>query len=224
MTLEARAWLSLLAVGLVMAALVFVPAGTIDYWQAWVYLALFLGAGAAITAYLLATDRELLERRMRGGPTAEQRPTQRLVMLAVSLAFVALLVVPALDHRFGWSRAPVALVLAADALVAAGFLLVGRVFRENSFTSATIEVAEGQTVISTGPYAVVRHPMYAGALLYLLATPVALGSYWGLLPFAIIVVGLLLRILDEERLLASSLPGYREYESRVRYRLVPGLW
>ena len=119
MTLGARAWLSLFALGLVMAALVFVPAGTIDYWQAWVYLALFLGAGAAITAHLLATDRELLERRMRGGPTAEQRPTQRLVMLAVSLAFVALLVVPALDRRFGWSRAPVALVLAADALVAA---------------------------------------------------------------------------------------------------------
>jgi protein-S-isoprenylcysteine O-methyltransferase Ste14 len=182
--LSARAWLSLAVLVVVMAFLLFVPAGTIHYWQAWVYLAIFTGASALITLDLLRRDRALLERRMSGGPTAEKRPAQKLIMLCTSIGFIALLVVPAFDHRFGWSVVPLGVVVAGDILVAIGFYLISVVYRENTFTSATIEVGQNQTVISTGPYAIVRHPLYASAFLYLLGTPLALGSYWGLVPIA----------------------------------------
>ena len=161
---------------------------------------------------------------MRGGPTAEKRPAQKLIMLGTSVAFIALLVVPALDRRFGWSPVPLAVVVAGDALVAIGFYLISRVYRSNPFGSATIEVAENQIVVSRGPYAIVRHPMYASALLYLVGTPLALGSYWGLIPIAAILPLVVWRLLDEERLLARRLPGYAEYQRRVRYRLVPFVW
>ena len=207
-----------------MGLLLFLPAGTVRYWQAWVYLALFFGASVATTLYLARHDRALLERRLRGGPTAEKRPAQRLIMLFTSLGFVALLVVPALDHRFRWSRVPLQGVLAGDLLVAVGFYLVFRVYRENTYAFATIEVAEGQRVVSTGPYAIVRHPMYASASLYLLGTPLALGSTWGLVPLAAMLPFLIWRLFDEEKLLARSLPGYAEYQQRVRHRLVPGVW
>src|SRR5262249_15192035 len=158
------------------------PAGTIYYWQAWVYLAIFMGASALTTLYLMRKDPALLERRMRGGPTAEKQPAQKLIMLCVSVGFSALLVVPALHHRFGWASGPLGVVVAGDVLVALGFYFISRVYRENTSSSATIEVAENQKVISTGPYAIVRHPMYASASLYLFGTPLALGSYWGLVP------------------------------------------
>jgi protein-S-isoprenylcysteine O-methyltransferase Ste14 len=224
LSLNARAWLSLAALAVVMSLLLFVPARTVRYWQAWVYLSIFFGAAAATTLYLLRMDRALLERRMKAGPTAEKRATQRFVMLLTSLGFVALLVVPALDHRFGWSAVPLYGVLAGDVLVAVGFYVIVRVYRANTFASATIEVAEGQKVISTGPYAVVRHPMYAGVALYLLGTPLALGSYWGLIPLAAVLPFLIWRLVDEEWLLAQDLPGYTEYQQRVRHRLVPGVW
>ena len=222
--LATKAWLSVAALAVVMAVLLFVPAGTLRYWQAWVYLLVFVGASALVTLDLLRNDRALLERRMKGGPTAEQRPLQKLIMLAAAACFIALLVVPSLDHRFAWSSVPTVLVIAGDALVAIGFYLIARVYRENSFTAATIEVMQDQTVISTGPYAVVRHPMYASSLLYLLGTPLALGSYWGFVPVAAMILLLVWRLLDEERLLARNLPGYTDYQQRVRRRLVPFVW
>ena len=224
MGLASRAWLALAGLACVMGALLFGSAATIRYWQGWVYLAVFLAASAVTTYDLLARDPALLERRMRGGPTAEKEPVQRTIMLFATAAFVALLVVPGLDRRFGWSAVPTAVVLAGDALVVIGFALVARVYRENTYTSATIEVAPEQTVIATGPYARVRHPMYSGALLYLLGTSPALGSYWGLVGFAVMLVALVWRLLDEERLLARELPGYIAYRTRVHYRLVPGVW
>jgi protein-S-isoprenylcysteine O-methyltransferase Ste14 len=222
--LQARAWFALAILGVVMGLLLFVPAGTVDYWEAWVYLAIFLGASALTTLYLMRKDPALLERRMRGGPTAEKQPAQKFIMLCVSLGFIALLVVPALDHRFGWSAVPLAGVVAGDLLVALGFYFISLVYRENTFTSGTIEVAENQKVISTGPYAIVRHPMYASASLYLLGTPLALGSYWGLVPIAAMMPFLIWRLFDEERFLALNLPGYAEYQQRVRHRLVPFVW
>jgi protein-S-isoprenylcysteine O-methyltransferase Ste14 len=222
--LAVKAWLSLAALAVVMAVLLFVPAGTLRYWQAWVYLLVFVGASALVTLDLLRNDRALLERRMKGGPTAEQRPLQKLIMLAAAACFIALLLVPSLDHRFAWSSVPTVLVIAGDALVAIGFYLIARVYRENSFTAATIEVMQDQTVISTGPYAVVRHPMYASSLLYLLGTPLALGSYWGFVPVAAMIPLLVWRLRDEERLLARNLPGYTDYQQRVRRRLVPFVW
>ena len=222
--LEAHAWLALAALASVMGLLLFGAAGTVRYWQAWVYLIIFLGGSLATTVYLMQNDPALLRRRMSGGPTAEKEPTQRRIMFLASLGFVALLMVPAVDRRLGWSAVPVPVVIAGDALVAVGLFLIFLVYRENSFTSATIEVVEGQRLISTGPYAIVRHPMYASASLYLLGTPLGLGSYWGLLALALMVPVLTWRLLDEERLLARDLPGYTQYQRRVRYRLVPWVW
>jgi len=223
-SLNARAWLALAVLAAVMGLVLFVTAGTVHYWQAWLYLAVFFGVSALVTVYLMRRDPALLERRMRGGPTAEPEPSQRIIMWLVSVGFVALLVVPALDHRFGWSHLPAWLVLAGDALVLLGFYGIFRVYRENTYGAATIRVTAGQTVISTGPYAVVRHPMYATASLYLVGTPLALGSWWGLVPLALMVPALIWRLLDEERLLARDLPGYTEYQRRVRYRLIPLIW
>jgi protein-S-isoprenylcysteine O-methyltransferase Ste14 len=223
-SLNVRAWLSLAALVGVMGCLLFVSAGTVRYWHAWVYLLLFSAMSAAITLDLARRDPALLERRMRGGPMAERRPVQRLIMLGASLGFIGLLVLPALDFRFRWSNVPVGGVVIGDVMFALGFGLIARVYRENTFTSATIEVAEGQRLIATGPYAIVRHPMYACALLYLAGTPLALGSYWGFLALAFMLPFLLWRLVDEERLLAQELPGYADYRKRVRYRLVPFVW
>jgi protein-S-isoprenylcysteine O-methyltransferase Ste14 len=222
--LAAKAWLALVVLAVVMGLLLFIPAGTVHYWQAWVYLSLFTGASMITTIYLLKKDPALLERRMSGGPTAEQRPTQKVIMVFASAGFIALLVVPALDHRFGWSDVPLAVVIAGDILVGIGFFFIFLVYRENTFTSATIQVVENQTVISTGPYAIVRHPMYASASLCVFGTPLALGSYWGLLAVAATIPFLIWRLMDEERFLAANLAGYSEYQHRVRHRLVPFLW
>ena len=145
-------------------------------------------------------------------------------MLFLSVGFIALIVVPALDHRYGWSQLPSMVSIVGNVLVVIGFYLIALVYRENTFTAATIQIAEDQKVISTGPYAIVRHPMYGSALLYLLGTPLALGSYWGVLVFLAIIPFLIWRILDEEQALAKDLPGYTEYQRRVRYRLLPMIW
>jgi protein-S-isoprenylcysteine O-methyltransferase Ste14 len=222
--LNTKAWRSLTGLAIVMGLLLFIPAWTVHYWQAWVYLSLFTGTSLLTTLYLMRRDPALLARRMRAGPTAERQPAQRLIMLFTSIGFIALLVVPALDFRFGWSAVPPGGVVVGDVLVMTGFYGISRVYRANPFTSATIEVAEDQQVIATGPYAIVRHPMYASASLYLLGTPLALGSYWGLVVLGAMVPFLLWRLVDEERFLATHLPGYREYQKRVRHRLVPCVW
>jgi protein-S-isoprenylcysteine O-methyltransferase Ste14 len=223
-SLNAKALLSVLLLGVVMAAILFITAGTVDYWQAWVFLVNFTILSLLITIYLIRNDPELLKRRMRGGPTAEKRVSQRVIMIFTSLGFIGLLVVPALDRRFGWSTVPLAVVIAGDTLVALGYYFIFLVFRRNTYTSATVEVAANQKVIDSGPYSLVRHPMYAGALLYLLGTPLALGSYWGVVPFVAVIPFLIWRIFDEEKMLTRELEGYAEYKQRVRFRLVPGVW
>lgn len=224
MSLNVKAWLSLFVLGVVMGLLLFVPAGTVTYWQAWVYLSIFMGASFQTTLYLMRRDPALLARRMRGGPTAEKRTPQKLIMLVASAGFIALLVVSALDRRFGWSEVPLGVVILGDLLVLTGFYFIFLVYRENTYASAVIELAEDHQVISTGPYAVVRHPMYASALLYVMGTPLALGSYWGLAALAAMTPFLIWRLLDEEQLLARDLRGYREYQQKVRHRLVPFVW
>jgi protein-S-isoprenylcysteine O-methyltransferase Ste14 len=214
----------LLLLFLAMAALLFFAAGTLGYWQAWTFLAVYFAASAALSLYLMKNDQELMERRMRGGPLAEKEPAQRIIMSIVSLGFIGLLVVPALDHRFGWSQMPPYLALAGDGLVVLGWLAIFFVFRENSFSSATVELAPDQRVISTGPYARVRHPMYAGALVMLIGIPIALGSWWGVLVVAMVLPALIWRLLEEEKFLARNLPGYVDYQEKVRYRLMTGIW
>jgi protein-S-isoprenylcysteine O-methyltransferase Ste14 len=222
--LNKKAFTGLLGLLLVMAALLFIPACTVDYWQAWVFLAVFFVPALAITVYLMKRDPKLLERRVYAGPTAEKGRNQKIIQSITSIGFIAMLVVPALDHRFHWSAIPLFVAVAGDVLVAVGFLIIFFVYKENTFASATIEVAPQQNVISSGLYALVRHPMYMGALFLFVGMPLALGSWWGLFAFLLILPALIWRIRDEERLLAKNLPGYSEYLHKVRYRLVPSIW
>jgi protein-S-isoprenylcysteine O-methyltransferase Ste14 len=219
--LNLKAWLGLAAVTAIMGLAIFLCAGTIRYWQAWCYLAMYAGCTVLITLYLMRHDPALLERRVRGGPAAEKEWPQKIIVMVASLAYAASLVVPALDHRYNWSSLPAWAELAGDALTALSFYLVFRVFRENSYSAATIQIAENQKVIDTGPYARVRHPMYAGASLLFLAAPMALGSAWGMLAFVAALPVLIWRLLHEERFLAQHLPGYEEYRAKVRWRLLP---
>jgi protein-S-isoprenylcysteine O-methyltransferase Ste14 len=208
----------------VMGTALFLPAWLIDYWQAWVYLALFLVSVGAITLYVMKNDPALLERRIKAGPAAEKVKTQKSIQFVAQIAFVAMFIVPAIDHRLMWSQLPICMVICGDILVVAGFLIVFLVFKENSFTSAIIEVDKNQKVVFTGPYALVRHPMYSGGLVMLLGTPLALGSWWGLLPFVLIAGVIVWRLLDEERFLIKNLPGYAEYRAKVGSRLIPGIF
>ncbi len=207
-SLNIRAFGGLLFLLLVMAALLFIPAWTLDYWQAWTFLAAYFASSLAITLYLIRNDPKLLERRMRGGPSAEKETSQKIIIFLASLGFIGLIVLPALDYRFAWSHMPPYVALAGDVLVVLGWLAIFLVFKENTFTCATIELSPNQKVISTGPYALVRHPMYAGALVMLLGIPIALGSWWGLLIIVAMMPALIWRLIDEERFLARNLPGY----------------
>jgi protein-S-isoprenylcysteine O-methyltransferase Ste14 len=207
----------------VLGLTLFVSAGTVDYWQAWVFLVVALSTWIP-GLYLLQTNPDALERRMRGGPAAETRMVQKLVMGGVWLSLIAMVVVSAVDHRFGWSPVPTAVCLAGDVLVAVGLGVAMLVVVQNSHAAATVRVEAGQQVVSTGLYGLVRHPMYTGNIVLMLGIPLALGSYWGLLFVMPVLVVLALRIRDEEKLLGQELDGYREYTQQVRYRLVPHMW
>jgi len=220
-SLGRAAGLRLVAAFAVLGGLLFVPAGTLRFWQAWAYLAIGLGLVAGALRYLLRHDPGLLERRMRW---KEKAGGQRRIVAASLVAYLASIAVPGLDRRYGWSAVPAALVLLADGVIVIGYLLFLRVLRENPFASRIVEVEEGQRVVTTGRYAVVRHPMYAAVLLIYLPTPLALGSLWGLIPAALLPGALAARIIGEERLLREKLEGYRAYAERTRYRLIPGVW
>jgi protein-S-isoprenylcysteine O-methyltransferase Ste14 len=207
-----------------LGVVLFAPAWTIDYWQAWVYLSVFAGASALITAYLWKHDPNLLKRRLNAGPAAEKEKSQKRIQMLAFIAFFGEMILPSIDHRFAWSHISFLFTIAGDLLVLLGFFMVLLVFKENTFTSATIEIDPGQRVVSTGPYAIVRHPMYAGALILLFGTPIALGSWWGILMFLPMVFVLVLRILDEEKFLRLRLPGYTDYCRRVKFRLAPWIW
>ena len=223
-SLALRTITGFVALAAVMAAALIAPAATLAYWQAWLYLAVFFTSVTVITLYLWHADPALLERRVAAGPLAEPDPSQRVIQSLAALAFIALFVIPGLDHRFGWSTVAAAASVLANVLVAIGFWIVFRVFRVNTFTAATIDVARDQAVISTGPYGVVRHPMYAGALLLVAATPIALGSWWGLIAFLALAAVIVLRLQAEEQFLMRNLSGYADYRRRIRWRLVPFIW
>jgi protein-S-isoprenylcysteine O-methyltransferase Ste14 len=222
--LPVRAWGGLAFLLILLGALLFLCAGRLDYWEAWLFLLAFGVPVAFITRYFLRTDPALIARRVDAGMVAEPRVIQKVIQGFASLAFIALVVVPGLDRRLGWSAVPPAIVVLADVFVVLGLSAVFFVFRENTFTSATIEVGEGQRVVTTGPYAVVRHPMYAGALVMVFAMPIALGSLVALIPTLPMLAAIVWRLLDEERYLVVELPGYVEYQKHTRYRLAPLLW
>lgn len=203
---------------------IFWPAGTLDYWQGWVFLTTFLASTAGSTVYLAIYDKPLLERRLKVGPRHETEPSQKIIVSLVFVAFFALIVVPALDHRFGWSPVPPWVSVAGDGLIVLSFLFMFWVIRVNSFAASNVRVEKDQRVIDTGPYAHVRHPMYAGAIWLFVGMPLALGSWRSLVLIVPFMLTLLWRLLDEEKILRRDLPGYSEYMRRVRFRLAPRVW
>ncbi|RAU91338.1 isoprenylcysteine carboxylmethyltransferase family protein [Mycobacterium colombiense] len=200
------------------------PAGTLHYWQAWLFIAVFTVATIVPTVYLGRTHPAALQRRMRAGPRAEPRKAQKFIITGSFVGLFATMVFSALDHRFGWSSVPPWLSVLGDVLVATGLGIAMLVIVQNSYAAATVTVETGQTVVSHGLYRFVRHPMYVGNVIMMIGIPLALGSYWGLLFVIPGTLVLTLRIFDEEKLLNRELPGYPEYAERVRYRLVPYLW
>jgi protein-S-isoprenylcysteine O-methyltransferase Ste14 len=207
-----------------LAASLFLPAWTLDYREAWIFLGVFFFPVLAITIYLIKRDPKLLARRVNAGPGAEKERSQKIIQFLASIAFIMIFILSALDHRFKWSIVPVYGVVAGDLLVALGLLLVFFVFKENSFASATIEVGTDQALVSTGPYSWIRHPMYLGAFVMLIGVPLALGSCWGLLTVIPIILVIVWRLLDEEIFLEKNLPGYLAYRAKVKYRLLPFIW
>ena len=215
-----------LVVGSVMlGVLLFLSAGTLDYWQAWLFIVVFSAAANGIGIYLSIKDPALLERRKNLTPAAPASVAQKIMGVLILVGVLALLVVPALDHRFGWSSMPGFVAVFGDVLVLLSFVAFYYVFRANSYGGSTIEVFEGQQVISTGPYAIVRHPMYSGVVIMCIGAVLALGSWWTLLVIVLMELPVLAwRILDEEQVLAKDLLGYTDYMHNVRYRLVPHVW
>ena len=213
-------WIFPLAV-VVTGLMLFLPAGSLRYWQAWMFLATLFPPVFFVVSYFLTRDPGLLARRLQ---VKEKERQQQVIVMLANLAFFLGFLLPGLDHRYGWSGVPAWACVLADALVFLGYVIVFFVFRENSYTSRIVEVVEGQKVVTTGPYSLVRHPMYAGVVLMYLATPIALGSFWALGFFVPVIVLIVVRALDEERVLVRDLEGYKEYTQMVRYRLVPRVW
>jgi len=206
---------------LMMSLSLFLPFGSFKYNLAWLYLAVFFLSVFCITTYLYIFDKRLLKSRLSAGPDAEKRPFQKIIQLISGLVFISIFIVSAFDYRYKWSSVPLYLSYIGDILCGLAFTFLFFVFKQNPFLSATVEVQENQKVISTGLYALVRHPMYTGALLLILFTPIALGSYWGLIPVAVLSASIIIRAIDEEQELKRNLMGYDEYLSKVRYRIIP---
>jgi len=219
-----QAVIGLIALAVIMWLALFLPSNTFSYWQGWLYWAVFTASISVISAYFLKKDLTLIANRLKAGPMAEKEKSQKVTQAFLAVFFILLLLFPPLDFHFHWSNVPWLVVLVADVFVVLGLAVVFLVFRENSFTSAVIEVNTGQNIISTGPYRVVRHPMYAGALLMLFFTPLALDSFLGLLFFFPILLIIVFRIVEEEKFLTKNLSGYQEYTKKTHYRLIPFIW
>jgi len=220
-SLVTRLILRTLFSGTFVVAFLFIPAGSVRYWQGWVFMALLFVPMPITSAYFLKRDPQLVERRLQ---TKEKSREQRIIVRILQWVVLVSLLIPGLDYRFGWSRLPLWLTIFSQVIMFAGYLVTLWVMKENSFAARTVEVVEGQKVISTGPYRFVRHPMYSGAILMLLFTPLALGSWWALPSFLLVVPLLVLRILNEEKTLRRDLAGYSEYCLRTRFRLLPLVW
>ncbi|MGV0714046.1 isoprenylcysteine carboxylmethyltransferase family protein [Mycolicibacterium sp. XJ662] len=219
-----RLLISGLAQPVVLAVIVFAVAGTVDYWQAWLLVAVFLVSVWTSNLYLLRVHPAALQRRMRGGPGAETRAVQKAVMAGLWLSLLMMLVISGLDHRFGWTHVPPAISLVGNIAVAVGLMAPMLVVIQNNYAGSTVQVEAGQRLASTGLYGLVRHPMYTGNVIMMVGIPLALGSYWALILVVPGFIVLAMRIRDEENLLREELDGYLEYMQKVRYRMVPGMW
>ena len=197
------------------------PAGTFNYWEVYLYFGILIAPMLFVFMYFLRKDPRFLERRSRG---LEKVKEQKLIQLINLPVFIAAFIIPGLDKRFGWSIIPAEIIVATDIVIFAGYIIIFLVFRENSYASRIVEIDKEHKVITTGLYSVIRHPMYLGVLIMYLPTPLALGSYWGLIPIALLPVSLVLRILNEEKVLLENLEGYKEYCLKTKYRLLPYIW
>jgi protein-S-isoprenylcysteine O-methyltransferase Ste14 len=204
--------------------MVFLPAATFDYWRGWAFIAVFAAATTIPSIYLAMTNPAALKRRMQAGPAAETRPLQKIIITFAFVSMGAMIVLSAFDFRFGWSSVPAAVSIAGDLLVGAGLLIAMVTTIQNGYAAANINVESDQQVVSTGVYSVVRHPMYFGNVVMMVGVPLALGSYWALFFVIPGLAVLATRILDEEKVLATELTGYSDYEQQVHYRLVPYVW
>lgn len=204
-----------------MAFLLFLPARTIYFWEAWVFMAILLIPATCVLFYLFRKDPELLEKRMK---IKEKEKEQKLLMKISSLFFIGALLIPGFDKYYHWSNIPLWLKIFGDIMVFLGYLMFVVVLMQNRHASRIIEVDEKQKVIDTGLYSVVRHPMYDAVFLIYGFAPLALGSYWMLLVNVYLIFVIVFRILNEEKVLKKELEGYKEYMQKVRYRLIPGLW
>ena len=222
--LTRRAWKGVAQFLGTLCLLLFLPAWTLRYWQAWWYIGITAICVIVVTTDLIRNDRALLERRLHVGPTAEKEKSQKLIMAFASVSFIAMFLISALDYRFHWSEVSPLDVEIGNLLVVLGFAIIFLVFRVNSHTAGTIGVEDGQQVIDSGPYSYVRHPMYVGGLILLLGTPPALASWWGELAFFPILAAVVWRLLEEERFLGKELTGYSVYMRRVRSRLIPNIF
>jgi len=223
MTLKSRLLLRFVFMPVVCASFFF-PAGTFRFWQGWVYLIIPLVFIFSTLGYFYRHDRQFIERRLRRGWKQETVREQKLIMKFIPAVMVMAFLLPGLDHRFGWSHLPLWLAPVAQAVVLGGYLIIFWSWKSNTFAASTIRVEPGQPVISTGPYGIVRHPMYLGGVIWFLFTPLALGSYFALPVFALLVPLIVLRLLNEEKVLRQELPGYADYCLRTRFRLLPLLW
>jgi protein-S-isoprenylcysteine O-methyltransferase Ste14 len=206
---------------IVFMAILFWPAGSFKFWQAWVYMAVVFVPIIFVLFYFLKKDPEFLMRRMK---YKEKEKEQKLIIKISGLVFLIGFLIPGFDFRFGWSEVPPWLVIVANSVVFLGYIFIFFVFKENTYAARTIVVEEGQEVITTGPYVLVRHPMYFGVLFMFLATPLALGSFWALIAFAPTPLFLIFRTLNEEKVLLRDLPGYKEYCQKTRWRVIPFIW
>jgi len=204
-----------------MGLFIYVPAGTLNFWQAHTYLASLIIPMIFVLMYFLKKDPQFLERRTH---TKEKEKHQTLIVSLSTVIFLAAYLIPGLDKRLGWSHVPNGIVIAADVMNVLGYALVFFVFKQNSYASRIVEIDKDQKVVSTGLYGMVRHPMYLGVLIMFLPMPLALGSYWGLVPIAILPMIIVQRIINEENTLKTKLPGYIEYCNKVRHRLLPLIW
>lgn len=211
-----------LVLGIVLVGtLLFLPAWTINYPYAWLFICLLFVPMLIMGIVLFIKAPKLLEKRLNN---KEKQKTQKGVTKLLGLMFLVGFVLCALDFRFGWSHVPLWLVIVSSVLFELGYLMYAEVMRENAYLSRTVEVQENQKVVSTGLYGMVRHPMYLATLFMFLPMPLILGSLWGLIPFSIYLVAIIVRIINEEKVLTNELDGYREYKQKVKYRLIPFIW
>jgi protein-S-isoprenylcysteine O-methyltransferase Ste14 len=208
----------------ILLVMLFLPSWSFRFWQAWIHWLVISLSSLFITLYFLKRDPHLVEGRLNVGPAAEPERRQQILQALAALLFIALFTIPGFDHRLHWSVVPVPVVLLADVIALVGYAIIFFVFKENTYAASIVRVEAGQRVIDTGPYRLVRHPMYAAGALIFFATPLALGSLWALLVAVLLSGVVVARLIDEERLLSAKLPGYDAYRRKVRFRLVPKVW